>query len=131
VILHNHPVNMRRAQRGQATANSVWFWGAGALPGWVRTPFAQVFSDDMIVDALARQADVATQPTAAFSAASPMVGPRLLDLAHESALDTALASIATTAQITTLKLFFESGEAILYKRRHRWRFWRRVRKGLS
>src|SRR5262249_36634556 len=32
VILHNHPVNQRRAQRGQVTANSVWFWGAGALP---------------------------------------------------------------------------------------------------
>ena len=131
VILHNHDVNMRRAQRGQATANSVWFWGAGPLPDWVRTPFTQVFSDDAVVEALARQADVAVQATTTFSAASSMRGARLLDLAHEHRLDRALAPIAVTAQITALTLSFESGETILYKRRHRWRFWRRVRKGLS
>src|SRR4051812_46074377 len=36
VILHNHPLNAQRAARGQVAVNSVWFWGAGKLPDWVR-----------------------------------------------------------------------------------------------
>ncbi len=31
-ILNNHPVNLRRAERGLNKANSMWFWGAGTKP---------------------------------------------------------------------------------------------------
>ena len=57
VILHNHPVNARRVQRGQVPANSLWFWGAGKLPDWVRTRFAQVASRDRNPDNAAAPSD--------------------------------------------------------------------------
>ena len=30
--LHDHPVNMRRAERGIETVNALWIWGGGMLP---------------------------------------------------------------------------------------------------
>jgi len=128
VILHNHPLNQRRAQRGQVTANSVWFWGAGTLPAWVRTPFGQVYSDDELVRALAAIARCALQPVAAF-AAEPGSGAHLLDLATLPDPSAALATVESAAHsgaIGTLTLRFESGEGIVFRRRHRWRVWRRV-----
>lgn len=31
-VLNNHPVNLARAKKGLAKANSLWFWGAGTKP---------------------------------------------------------------------------------------------------
>ncbi len=31
-ILNNHPVNIKRAEKGLNKANSLWFWGAGTKP---------------------------------------------------------------------------------------------------
>lgn len=33
--LHQHPVNLERQQQGLLALNSLWFWGAGRLPGQV------------------------------------------------------------------------------------------------
>ncbi|MBI3374336.1 MAG: hypothetical protein HY017_21640 [Betaproteobacteria bacterium] len=35
MLLHRHPVNEARQARGIPEVNSVWFWGAGKLPGKV------------------------------------------------------------------------------------------------
>ena len=32
MVLHNHPVNKKRAEAGKAQATSVWFWGHGKTP---------------------------------------------------------------------------------------------------
>ena len=32
MVLHNHPVNLRRKELGQLPANSVWLWGHGKTP---------------------------------------------------------------------------------------------------
>lgn len=32
MVLHNHPVNVRRKERGDLQANSVWLWGHGKTP---------------------------------------------------------------------------------------------------
>ena len=69
VILHKHPLNTERAQRGLPPVNSLWFWGAGMLPEWVRTTSTQVFSDDEIVVALARLAKVSYSALANFEQA--------------------------------------------------------------
>ncbi len=33
MLLHDHPVNLRRARRGEAVVNAVWPWGGDDLPG--------------------------------------------------------------------------------------------------
>ena len=117
VILHNHPVNARRVQRGQVPANSLWFWGAGKLPDWVRTRFAQVASPDPVVAALAKLARI---PVVDMQAAlAKPDADILLDAAEVSAID--------TRRFSGIVLLFASGERVHYRNAHHWRFWRRVR----
>jgi hypothetical protein len=135
VILHNHPVNVQRVQRGQIPANSVWFWGAGAVPEWVRTAFTRVFSSDDVVIALARLAKVAVAaPEAAAVFHIETKDTLLLDLADIrdplalerdwlDPLDVALRR----RKLKSLHVSFVGGERITVKPAHRWRFWRRIK----
>jgi len=136
VILHNHPVNAARVARGLAPVNSLWIWGAGRLPDWVRTRFTDVRSDDDVVRALSARAkvDFATLEQALpddFGADTRM----LIDLA--AARDTAdlgrrwlLPAQAALAsrRLDAIEVHFAGGERFRYRHRHRWRLWRRVRK---
>jgi hypothetical protein len=139
VILHNHPVNARRVALGQVPVTSVWFWGAGRLPDWVRTPYTRVYSNDGVATALAQVAGVSfagPEPTAFFdSMASPAAldGAMLLDMADmrdPAALEGDWLQPLSTALgqrcLDKLTLQFADGKRVLVKRGHRWRFWRRV-----
>lgn len=57
-VLHAHEVNRRRDDLGQPTVNSLWPWGAGALPGTPRTEFQVVWSKDATLAGLCVQAGV-------------------------------------------------------------------------
>ena len=41
MLLHEHPVNQRRAARGMPTANAVWCWGNGRVTPKVETQIAE------------------------------------------------------------------------------------------
>ena len=58
MLLHNHPVNIAREQRGEPAINSLWFWGGGELPMAVQTEFVRVASDHPLAMGLARQAGI-------------------------------------------------------------------------
>lgn len=53
MLLHQCPVNDERERRGEHPVNSVWFWGAGALPPSVPARFAGVFADHELSRGLA------------------------------------------------------------------------------
>lgn len=135
VILHNHPVNARRQQRGQLPANSVWFWGGGVLPDWARTRFTDVASDDAAVCALAKMAGVSTTQLRDFAIENTRAhSVALLDLADCRDMDalarkwlTALDAALKQRTITIAHLWFAGGERISVKGWHRWRIWRRQR----
>ncbi|PTR32984.1 hypothetical protein C8J98_104195 [Luteibacter sp. OK325] len=77
VVLHNHPVNAARVARGLPPVNSVWLWGAGALPDWVECGLGRIYSDDLLAWALGHRANVDVQPRSAFvdsSAGTASVG---------------------------------------------------------
>ena len=135
VILHNHAVNAERARRGAAPVNSLWFWGAGKLPDWVRTTFTRIDSDDDVNRALAQLAEVSV---------SPLTRSGLGDLSGETRVLFDLGALRDPAalardwlepineglaqgRIGWLDLSFASGERFRYRRRHRWRFWRKIR----
>ncbi|MBS0569237.1 MAG: phosphoglycerate mutase [Proteobacteria bacterium] len=120
VILHNHPVNARRVQRGQLPANGLWFWGAGRLPEWVRTRFARVASDDPIVVALAKLAKIPCVESGAL--------PDSNDANADVLLDAATVPEFNARRFAHIDLMFASGERWRYKHWHRWRFWRRARR---
>jgi hypothetical protein len=46
MILHDHPVNQRRAARGLAPANSVWLWGFGAAAAVAGAADGLLLTDD-------------------------------------------------------------------------------------
>ncbi len=58
VLLHNHPINQARAAAGKPTVNSLWFWGAGALPERVTPPAPIVRGEDRLTCGLARAAGI-------------------------------------------------------------------------
>jgi len=118
IILHNHAVNARRARRDAVPANTVWFWGAGKLPEWVRTSFTRVASDDEVTIALAKLAKI---PLVERKAA-------LAELAADESvlIDATVMPDLGAAKFKSIDLRFASGERIRYKSWHRLRFWRRA-----
>jgi len=132
VILHNHPVNARRVERNLTPANSLWFWGAGTLPDWVRSPFDRVLSRDETALALARLGKIDAGPPAAdvgFGADKV-----LLDLADkrdgaelEAKFLAPIGERLRRREFGEVELRFEDGGKFRIRPAHRWRFWRRIR----
>jgi hypothetical protein len=60
MLLHEHPVNQARGQRGEPVINSLWLWGGGVLPLTIRSEPDAVYSDDALAQGLARHAGVAS-----------------------------------------------------------------------
>ncbi len=65
VLLHNHPVNATREAEGRPTANSLWLWGAGALPPGAVAPAAHVHAGHALALGLAKLAGVTASPVPA------------------------------------------------------------------
>lgn len=127
VLLHQHPVNTVRRQRGQVPANSLWFWGGGALPAWVRSELGAVYSDEPLVRGLALRAGVPHQVVDLFddlmlkSHASV-----LLDLERQADPAPWWPRLeALWRQGHTLLLAAASGARWQLRPWHRWRVWRR------
>ena len=135
IILHNHPVNAQRAKRGAVSVNSLWFWGAGALPDRVHGGVALILSDSLEIRGLAKLADIPVQTLDLqaldnmFSKALP--GDLLIDLTalRTDALESGLLAIEHALRahkLSGLDLLFASGERFRFQARHRLRFWRRI-----
>lgn len=141
VVLHNHPRNAERLAKGLAPVNSLWFWGAGVLPGSVRTTYASIATEDDALEAMALLAGAATAalPTAWAStpfrdmASSAHEGPALYDLRHVrdlAALErnwlAPLYGDLLTGRLQRATLDFADGHAFVLTPGQRWRFWRRA-----
>ena len=59
MLLHAHPVNAAREERGASIVNSIWLWGGGTLPAPSRARYTAVWSRDPLPRALAAAAGVA------------------------------------------------------------------------
>lgn len=126
VLLHQSPLNARRAAQGQAAVNSLWFWGAGSLPSAVAHPYAQIRSPDPLLQALAKVA------------AADADGQQLVDLRHlrnaqtlfEQALMPLLAAL-DSGELEQLQLDFADGQHYRLRRNQRWRIWRGSQPGLG
>lgn len=132
MLLHQHRHNERRATRGLAPVNSLWFWGGGRLPNRVRCAQDQLLSDDLLVRGLAKLAAVPCS-TVTTLAALLEKGPRVaVDFRYQndwSALaDNWLLPLVAALRrgpITELQCCFGSGERCRLRAWHRFRFWRR------
>ncbi len=126
VLLHQHPLNTLRRERGLPPINSLWLWGGGRLPKSIRSPLRGVISDDLLLSALAAGADRVHLERTTDTVVSARTG-WLIDLqdlpAHEVAERWWPMLQPLLGQWPVL-LHFSSGERWLHKPWHRWRFWR-------
>ena len=42
MLLHEHPLNQVREERGDLALNGIWFWGGGVIPKLVTSPYVHV-----------------------------------------------------------------------------------------
>jgi hypothetical protein len=118
ISLHNHPLNVERQRRGQATVNGLWFWGQGMLPTVVYHAFSRIESPAADIRALAhhgRQRNGAADGV-------------LFDLRHVRDWKQA-ETLFDPARETVFD--FADGAQWLWHTDYRWRFWRRTSVGFS
>ncbi|WP_407351658.1 phosphoglycerate mutase [Luteimonas sp. R10] len=136
ILLHNHPWNARRVERGLAPVNSLWFWGAGVLPDHVRSDFAAVTGEEESLRALAAAAGLRVQPSEVRFAAPDVdtlvdLRPlRDLRLFAQDWLAPALQAMQA-GRLASLRLDLEDGSAYHVARGQRWRLWRRPQATLA
>lgn len=126
VLLHQHPLNAERRARGLAPVNSLWLWGGGSLPGALKSSLHGVISDDLLLRALARRADMAQQARTAENLAAATAG-WLIDLQDLPANEIASHWWPTLQPLLSRQstvLHFASAERWQRKPWHRWRVWR-------
>jgi hypothetical protein len=126
VVLHNHPWNAMRASLGKPAVNSLWFWGAGALPDFVRTHYRQVKGNEIVLRALADAAGVAgtTGDAEEVDALVDLRHLRDLALVADEAVQPLLAAVRKR-ELQSLTLDFEDGAIFQLHRDQRWRIWRK------
>jgi hypothetical protein len=69
MLLHSHPVNAAREARGEPAVNSLWFWGAGRLPGKTQSRWKSVTGEEPLALGLARLAGAAAHGLPASASA--------------------------------------------------------------
>jgi hypothetical protein len=89
MLLHEHPVNVRRSQRGLPEINAVWFWGGGALTRAPGSELPASFGDEPYLVGV-YQLNGQTVTAAAIDAASLLkrAPTRAVVVSNESDLDT-------------------------------------------
>jgi len=128
ILLHNHPLNARRAEAGRPPVNTLWFWGGGRLPDAVRAPWRAVIGADDELAALAAAAGVTAHVAEAGGVLVDL--RRVRDPAQlEAALREALASLRQ--RHAELVLDFADGEALACTTAQRWRLLRAPLRGLD
>lgn len=79
MLLHGLPANDAREQRGLPPVNSLWLWGAGALPATVDHPVDVVCADDPLLRGMGRLSGARIEAApGAFSALPTAEGSLLL-----------------------------------------------------
>jgi hypothetical protein len=133
VVLHNHPANAARQRDGLPPVNSVWLWGAGALPEWVECGQSRIYSDDLLVWALGHKAGVDVQSRRVLAGAQPAHEPNhaeLLDLQDVQPNEFARTwwpfLQARLEAGSELRLAFADGRRHVVRKAHRLRFWRKA-----
>ena len=137
MLLHSHAVNEAREARGEPAVNSLWFWGAGRLPGRMQSRWQSVASADPLALGLARLASAAAGALPASAAVwleqAPEDGRHLVILepameALERDWFAPLAAALRSGRIGMLSLHVpDAGFSVETVRGDLRRFWRRAK----
>jgi hypothetical protein len=133
MVLHEHPVNERR----EIPVNSVWLWGAGALPAKAAGPWRSVTAQEPVALGLARVAGIRRR--AVPRTAEAWLADMAEDGRHLVVLDGAAAALETDwftpllaalrgGRVGMLSIHApDAGLSVEITRSDLHRFWRRTR----
>jgi hypothetical protein len=140
MVLHEHPVNLRRAADGLPSVNSVWLWGFGSATSIQRAPEGELLTDDDWLAGLWRLHGAEPGPPDRLEAALSGDAPVMrLGLAMPGSTDgsptwSELESLVfVPARAALLRGRLQSVSLLLgattfeVDRDARWQFWRRSR----
>jgi hypothetical protein len=125
VLLHQHPLNAQRRERGLPPINSLWFWGGGRLPSRVSSAWQGVIGEDLLLLALAKRAGIPAQRRTRLDGAQK---GWLIDLQDQPVDVIATEWWSALQQLSRrqpLVFACASGERWLHRPWHRLRGWRR------
>jgi hypothetical protein len=133
IVLHNHPWNAQRAERGLVAINALWVWGGGVLPDRILAAAQDVYSDDDSMRAAIALAGGTAHPLQNdFDSAACIEGKialydlrRFRDFAalQRGWLLPALNALRAGG-LRALTLDAADGTQLLLAPGQRWRFWR-------
>ena len=126
VVLHNHPHNAARLAAGKVPINSLWFWGGGLLPDSIACDSPTLYSDDVLLQGIARIGKLAAVPLDAFTDfdADALVDLRQLRDAR-MLVERCLLPAAASATKREVVFDFADGHVFILQSGQRWRFWRK------
>ncbi len=87
MLMHDVPVNAARENAGQPVINSVWLWGGGGKTHVPGRPFAAVWSDDALSQALGARSDAHAAPLPADASAWRLAAQRVQGTSHLIVID--------------------------------------------
>lgn len=134
IVLHNHPWNAQRAERGLVSINALWPWGGGTLPDRCECAATHVRSDDETLRAFALCAGrEATPLPPAFAMEAAVAGSLLFDLRRQRDLaalqrdwlQPAFSALRDGA-LASFDLDAADGIRLRLTPGQRWRIWRRA-----
>ena len=136
MLLHEHPVNLRRARNGLPAINSLWLWGFGELTPPTSTAMAALATDDPWLTGLWKHHG--STVTAQFDEVTPEVRDGALVAMTRPCAGTAAEALAAAdagllqalrrvvAGHATGPLEIHTGtQVVVLDAWSRWRFWRR------
>jgi hypothetical protein len=133
IVLHNHPWNAQRAERGLVPINALWIWGGGVLPDRVTADAGLACSDDDLIRASMQLAGGQASRLPQTYVGTDAVGIVLHDLRGYRDLaalqrDWLLpaADAVRTGMLDSLVLDAADGSRLRIAKAQRWRIWRRV-----
>ncbi len=126
VLLHQHPRQAARQQRGRHPLNALWFWGGEPLPDAVSSRLPTLASEDPLLRGLAHLANMPVDrvPGAWSPGLQGLLDLRAAPLATlvDAWLRPALESLSGRG---AMQWICEEGPVLRMTHAQRWRFWRK------
>jgi hypothetical protein len=130
MLLHDHAVNKRRDEKGQARISSLWLWGGGSMPETDRQRLPPYFGvhallkgywlhhGESALEWSSSLARLGAEQQGAVVDLTMAVGDELVARLHEA------RRLLYRGKLRRLSLVSQDGICIRLERRHRWRFWK-------
>jgi len=130
LLMHEHPVNIRRQEQGLPVINSLWLWGGGTTPEITTNGMPDLYTADHLFVGYWAAANIETQPWSSFANCveiSPHGFVAVLDESSVARLQDCISDLAGVlkhGKMQRLAVLFRDGLAVEINKFDRFKIWR-------